>query len=413
MDVPRARKPNRAPFIIGGVAGAVILTTLGLSQLRPAAPTVERAALYFDTVKRGDVVREVRGNGSLVPEDQRIVSALVSGRVDLVRVRAGERVDAQTVLVEMSNPDVQLESLDAERQVKLAEADLASLRAALETQRLAAQSALASATRESRDAERAVKVAERLMSEGLSSEFEVERARDAAEDARVRLASERDHLKVTTESLDAQLVLRRSEVERLRAIASFQRERVSSLRVRAGAAGVLQEMALEPGQWVQSGQRLARVAGTGRLKAVIRVPDTQAKDLAVGLEAVVDTHDGVVQGRVSRVDPASQGGTVTVDVALPDTLPKGARPDLGVDANIRIDRLRNVLYVGRPMDGSAESTAELFRVEKGGGSAERVVVKLGRGSSNAVEVLEGLQEGDQLILSDMSRWATAQRVRLK
>jgi multidrug efflux pump subunit AcrA (membrane-fusion protein) len=413
LDVLREKKPSRRPLIIAGSAIAIVLCTLGISQIKPASPTLESSSLFIDTVKRGEMVREVRGNGTLVPEDQRIVSALTSGRVERVLIRAGERVSADAVLIEMSNPDVQLQGLDAERQLKLAEAELASLRASLEGQRLAAASSVATAKLAMRDAERAVSVAERLVKEGLNSSFDVERARDQAEESRTRLDSEQRRLEVLAEALDAQLALRRSEVDRLKAIAAFQHQRVASLRVRAGADGVVQEMLLEPGQWVNPGERLARVAGTGRLKAVIRVPDTQARDLAIGLSAVVDTHDGLVRGRVMRVDPASQGGTVTIDIALPDTLPKGARPDLGVDATIEIDRLANVLYVGRPYDGSSETTAQLFRVEPNGNSAQRVPVQLGRGSANAVEILSGLNEGDRVILSEMSRWANSERVRIK
>uniref|UniRef100_A0A832I2K2 HlyD family efflux transporter periplasmic adaptor subunit n=1 Tax=Eiseniibacteriota bacterium TaxID=2212470 RepID=A0A832I2K2_UNCEI len=413
MDIPRV-KPHRsrAPMLLG-VAAAVVLGSVGVSRLRPAAPEVERSSLWIDTVRRGTMVREVRGAGTLVPESQRIVSALTAGRVDRVLARPGARVEAGTILLEISNPDVELQALDAERQLKLAEADLASLRASLESQRLVAESDAAAATSELREAERQAAVAERLTAEGLASGMETERARDRVESARVRARAEARRLVVLTEALAAQLELRRLEVERLRAVARVQRERVASMRVAAGAAGVVQELSLEPGEWVNPGQALARVAGPERLKAVVRVPELQARDLAIGLPAVIDTRNGTVAGRVSRVDPAVQGGTVAVDLAIEGALPKGARPDLSVDATIQIEKLDGVLYVGRPAEGSSESEVRLFRIERDGHTASRVPVALGRGSANTVEIRSGLAAGDKVILSEMSRWDGVDRVRLR
>jgi HlyD family secretion protein len=413
MDVPRQRpKVNRAPWIAAG-ALVVVAATVGLTQLRPAAPSVERSTLWIDTVKRGEMLRQVRGNGTLVPEDLRVVSALTAGRVDRVLVRAGAHCESGTVLIEMSNPDVQLQALDAERQVKLAEAELASLRASLEGQRLAAVATLAEARRAANEAERAVKVAERLSSEGLTSSMDIDRARDNLAEARERQDSEQKRLELFTGSLQAQLELRRSEVERLRAISHFQQERVASMTVRAGQKGVLQSLSLQPGQWVNPGQELARVAGQDRLKAVVRVPETQARDLALGLAADVDTRNGIVKGHVSRVDPGAQNGTVAVDIALDGELPRGARPDLSVDATIEIERLADVLYVGRPAEGSSESTVGLFVLESDGRHARRVPVEIGRGSANAVEIRKGLKPGDQVILSEMSRWDAVDRVKLQ
>jgi len=413
MDVPRQKpKRNRTPWIVGG-ALLVVAATVGLTRLRPAAPSIERSTLWIDTVRQGEMLRQVRGNGTLVPEDLRVVSALTAGRVDRVLVRAGAHCEPGTVLIEMSNPDVQLQALDAERQVKLAEAELASLRSSLEGQRLAAVASLAEARRAANEAERALKVAERLASEGLTSSMEIDRARDNLTEAQERHASEQQRLALFTESLQAQLELRRSEVDRLRAIARFQQERVSSMTVRAGQKGVLQSLSLQPGQWVNPGQELARVAGQDRLKAVVRVPETQARDLALGLAADVDTRNGVVKGHVSRVDPGAQGGTVAVDIALDGSLPRGARPDLSVDATIELERLENVLYVGRPAEGSSESTVGLFVLEADGHHAKRVPVELGRGSANAVEIRKGLKPGDQVILSEMSRWDTVDRVKLQ
>ena len=413
MDVPRQKpKSRKTPLLLAGGALLVLLATLGLSQLKPAAPDVERATLLIDTVKRGPLVRQVHGNGTLVPEDQRLVSALTAGRIERVLARAGTRVGPATVLVELSNPDVQLEALDAERQLKLAEAGLATLKSDLESARLAQEGSLATARMALREAERGLAVADRLAAEGLGSAMQAERARDQLEEAQERHAGEKRRLEVANEAFLAQVELHKADVERLRAIARFQSERVSSMQVRAGAAGVVQELSLEPGQWVQSGQRLARVASAERLKAVLMVPEGNARDLSLGLPVVVDTRDGTVSGRVSRVDPAVQNGTVTVDVALEGTMPRGARPDLSVDGTIEIERLANVLFVGRPASGASETTTRLFRIGTDGRGATRVPVRLGRSSFNAVEVLEGLEPGDRIILSDMSRWDHADRIRL-
>ena len=390
-----------------------MIGTVGLSQLKPAAPSIERSTLWIDEVVRGEMLRQVRGNGSLVPEDLRIVSAMTAGRVERVEVRPGARVEPATVLLQLSNPDVQLQALDAQRQVKLAEAELAQQRAVLETQRLASVTAVASARREYNEAERAVRVAERLTGEGLASAMEIERSRDVLTEAGERLESEKRRLAVSTEAVKAQLELRESEVERLRSIARFQQDRVASMTVRAGQAGVLQTLSLQPGQWVNPGQEMARVAGQDRLKAVVRVPETQARDLTLGLPAEVDTRNGVVTGRVSRVDPAVQGGTVAVDIQLDGELPKGARPDLSIDAVIEIERLPDVLHVGRPSNGSSESTVGLFRLDRDGRTATRVPVALGRGSADRIEVRSGLEPGDRIILSEMSRWDGIERVRLK
>src|SRR5262245_31852590 len=413
MDIPRQKpKVNRLPWVIG-IAVLLIVGTVGLSRLRPAAPAIEKATLWIDTVKQGEMLRQVRGNGTLVPEDLRVVSALTAGRIDQVLVRAGAPCEVGTVLLEMSNPDVQLQALDAERQVKLAEAELASLRSTLEGQRLAAQATVAQARREANEAERALKVAERLSAEGLTSSMEIDRARDVLAEATERHESEKQRLVLFTESLKAQLTLRQSEVERLRAIARLQQDRVASMTVRAGQKGVLQSLSLQPGQWVNPGQELARVAGKDRLKAVVRVPETQARDLALGLLADVDTRNGIVKGRVSRVDPAATNGTVSVDIALEGELPRGARPDLSVDATIEIERLPDVMYVGRPADGSSESTVGLFVMEPDGRHARRIQVELGRGSANSIEIRKGLKPGDQVILSEMSRWDAVDRVKLQ
>lgn len=413
MDIPRQKKPKKRLPLYLAIAAGVVLATVGLSQIRPAAPGVERSTLLIDTVKRGEMLREVRGNGTLVPEDLRIVSAMTAGRVDRIVSRPGTRVEVATVLLEMSNPDVQLEALDAERQLKLAEAELATQRASLETTRLGAVNSAAAARTELREAERQVKVAERLAAENMGSTMEIERANDRASEAHERYESEQRRLAVTEEASRAQIELRLSELERLRSIARFHRERVASMTVRAGQKGVVQSMPLQPGQWVNPGQELARVAGQDRLKAVLQVPESQARDLALGLNAVVDTRNGLIKGHVSRMDPAVQGGTVAVDIELEGELPRGARPDLSVDGTVEIERIPDALFVGRPADGSTEAMAQLFRLDPDGRSATRVDVQVGRGSADAVEIVKGLKEGDRVILSEMSQWIHAVRVNLK
>jgi RND family efflux transporter MFP subunit len=399
--------------IAGAVVTGLLLTTLGLSRLRPAAPEVEGATLLIDTVKRGPLIREVHGSGTLVPENQRYVSAVTAGRVERVLMRAGATAESTTVLVELSNPDVQLEALDAERQLKLAEAELAGIRSTLESAKLAQEGALASSRTALHEAERAVSIAERLSKDGLNSQMDVDRARDQLTEAQERHTAETRRMEVATEAFVAQIDLRKADVERLKAIAYFQRERVASMQVRAGAAGVVQELSLEPGQWVQSGQRLARVASPGRLKAVLLIPETQARDVGIGLPAMVDTRDGTVKGHVSRIDPGSQNGTVTVDITCDGALPRGARPDLSVDGTIEIERLKDVVSVGRPASGASETDAHLFRLAPDGHSATRVTVKLGRASFNAVEIVSGLQPGDRVILSDMDRYDEKDRVRIR
>jgi RND family efflux transporter MFP subunit len=391
----------------------LLATLVGASQLRPAAPEVERSTLLIDTVRRGPMLRAVHGTGVLAPENQRIVSAVTAGRVEQVLARAGTPVEAGTILVELSNPDVQLSALDAERQLKLAEAELASLETTLENTRLEREAALAAARSALREAERGLAAAERLASEGLNSANEVERARDQAGEARARHDAETRRLELASKSLVAQLALRRADSDRLRAIARFERERVESMKVRAGAAGIVQQLSLDPGQWIQSGQLVARVASQDRLKAVLRVAETQVRDVSLGLPVLVDTRDGKVRGRVSRIDPAVQSGTVAIDVTFTEALPKGARPDLTVDGTIELERVADAITVGRPASGTSGSTGSLFRLDAGGRTAHRVPVRYGRLSANEVEIVSGLAPGDRVILSEMTQWEHVSRVRLR
>ena len=414
MDIPREPPKKRARYILAGAAVlGIIVITAALGRLQPAAPSVDRATLWIDTVRKGTMVREVRGPGTLVPEHITWISAVTGGRVDQVLVMPGTKVSASTVILEMSNPDVQLEALNAQQQLSAAEAQLVNLRTTLETQRLNEEGVVATAKADWQQAKRTADVAVALDKKGLLSPNDVGNAEDRAAESRTKYDVETQRLAVMSKSIDEQIDLQRQQVQRLRAIAEFQAQRVASMHVRATADGVLQDMDLQPGQWVQPGTVLAKVAQPGRLKAVLRIPETQAKDVQLGQTASIDTRNGLVPGRVSRIDPSVQNGTVTVDVTLTGTLPPGARPDLSVDGTIEIERLQDVMYVGRPAYGQPESTIGLFRLTPDGKEATRVNVKLGRASVNTIEVVQGLNVGDRVIISDMSAWDSHDRVRLR
>jgi multidrug resistance efflux pump len=414
VDIPRQRKTprGRIALIAGGIIAAVA-GTVALTRLEPAAPSVERATLWVDTVRQGTLLRQVRAPGTLVPEHVRIISAVTAGRIEQLVTRPGTTVSTSTVLLEMTNPDVQLQALEAERQLGAAEANMVSLRNQLETTKLQQQATVATITTEANDAKRTAEVFEALDKKGLSSANEVARARERADELTSRRAIEQRRLTMLQQTLGRQLALEEANVERMRAVAQFQRDRVASMNVVAGEEGVLQQLDLELGQWVVPGQILARVAQPGKLKAVLRVPETQAKDIVLGQPTSVDTRNGLVSGRVSRVDPAVQNGTVTVEVALEGALPRGARADLSVDGTIEIERLQNVLSVGRPAYGQPESTVGLFVLDLDGKSARRVQAKLGRASVNAIEVVQGLKPGDKVIISDVSQWDGQERLRIK
>jgi HlyD family secretion protein len=413
MDIPRTPKKKRTKYIIAGGIAALVLVTIALGMLPQAAPSVERASLMIDSVQRGTMLRAVRAPGTLVPERVRLVSALTAGRIEQLPVRPGATVAAGSALLELSNPDVQLEALEAGRQVTAAEAALVNLQTSLATQRLTQQATIASAQASASDAQRQAVMLASLGEKKLASSNDIAQASERATEQTARLAAERARLKVMDDAMAQQISLQRSEVQRARAIAEFQRQRVASMHVSAPEDGVLQTLPLELGQWVVPGQVLATVAQPGRLKAVLRVPETQARDVVIGQPVDVDTRNGIAKGHVMRVDPSVQNGTVTVEVALDGTLPRGARPDLSVDGTIEIERLSNVLHVGRPAYGQGESTVGLFRLDPDGSYATRVPVKLGRSSVTTIEVVQGLKAGDRVITSDMSQWDNVERVKLK
>jgi multidrug resistance efflux pump len=387
--------------------------TVALGRLGPAAPGVDRTSVWTDVVKRGEMVRQVRGPGSLVPEQVRYIAALTAGRVERRLVEPGTVVDSATVLLELSNPDVEIQALDAQRQLTAEEARLADLRTRLEDQRLSQEGLVATVRAQYREAMRNVSRDEELAGRGLLSGIDLQTSRDKAEELEKRLEIEQQRLAVMTDAVETQLSAQRAQVERLRSIAVFKENLVASMKVVAGVSGMLADLQWEAGQWVRPGDELARIVQPGRLRAEVRIPETQARDVAIGQLALIDTRNDTIRGRVSRIDPAVQGGSVTVDVRLEGELPKEARPDLSIDGTIEIERLTDVLYVSRPTYGQANSLVGLFKVVEDGDAAVRVSVRLGRASVNTIEIIEGLIEGDEVIVSDMSTWDEHDRVRLR
>jgi HlyD family secretion protein len=400
--------------VIYGAAGIILvpLITWGLSTLKPAAPTVEKATVWPDTVKRGPMLIQVRGLGTLVPEEILWIPATTDGRVVRRFVLPGSPVTADTVVLELTNPELEQLALDAEWQLRAAQAQLNSLKAQLESQLLDQKAAAATVQSEYQQAKLNAEKDEELAKLGLGASLNVKLSKAKAEALTTRNAIEQQRLQVSSDSVKAQLDAQKARVEQLRALYELKRTQLDSLRVRAGAEGVLQELPVEVGQRVAAGTILAKVVQPTRLKAQLKIPETQAKDVQIGQVASIDTRNGIIPGSVMRVDPAVQNGTVTVDVKLEGALPKGARPDLSVDGTIEIERLRDVLYVGRPAFGQPNSTVGIFKLEAGGKEATRVQVKLGRSSVNTIEILSGLQVGDQVILSDMSAWDAFNRIRL-
>jgi len=414
MDIVRSKPKSRARYLI--IAGAIVVIgalSISVSKLESRPPSVEKSTLWIDSVRRGTMLRQVRAPGTLLPEHVRIISAVTAGRVEELPIKAGVTVTPGSEICLLTNPDVQLQALDAERQLSLAQGSLLTLKQTLETQKLAEASAVTTAEMNANEADRQVSVFESLDKKGLAGTNELAKARDAATAARSTLQIEKDRLKVLSESIDQQVALAADQVERLKAIDKFRETLVQSMHVTAGEPGVLQEMPLLLGEWVVPGTILARVAQPGKLKAVLSVPETQAKDVVIGQVVSVDTRNGIVPGRVQRIDPAVNAGTVGIDVSLEGPLPSGARADLSVDGTIEIERLDNVLYVGRPAFGQPDGTISLFEIGPDGHTAVRKTVKLGKSSVTTIEVLQGLAAGDRVIISDMSAWDNVNKVRVE
>lgn len=419
MDIQRpsnARAKKIRRIIYGAVAFLLIGgVSYGLSRLKPAAPTVDRATIWTDEVKRGPMLREVHGLGTLVPEDIRWIPAQTNARVEKIVLRPG--VDAvvkpDTVILELSDPQVQRDMLDAQFQLKGAEADYANLKVQVNSQLMNQKSAEASVRSDYEQTRLQHDVDVKLEKEGIQSSHVEELSRVKEEQLKIRLELEEERTRVATDSAAAQLAAQEAKVEQMRALYALKKGQYDDLHVRAGMNGVLQLVPVEEGQQVIAGAQLARVADPKRLKAEIKIPETQAKDVVAGQKATIDTRNGVVNGRVFRVDPSVQNGTVTVDVHITDPLPLGARPDLSVDGTIELENLKDVLFVGRPVNGQADSKIGIFKLVDDGAEAVRVNVVLGRSSVNTIEIRDGLKVGDKVILSDMSQWDNFDRIRLK
>lgn len=414
MDIVRTpQKSYKKPALIAGGVTLLAAVTLALTRLDPAMPTVDRATVLIDTVQRGDVVREVRGPGTLVPEQIRWITAQASARVERLHVESGQKVGSGELLLELSNPDLQIQTMQAEQQVRQAEIDLINLRTNLRSAILTQEGTVASTRTQWVSSTQEARAADSLVRLGLVPAFEAANRKASAEEFTTRLRVEQERLALMRAAIDSQIAVQASRVTQLAAIAQNQQARLRSLQVRAPDGGVLQELTLQLGQWVPEGTALAKVVQPGRLKAVLRIPESQAKDVQLGQTASVDTRNGLVTGRVIRKDPSAQGGSVTIDVALEGPLPAGAVPDLSVDGTIVIDKLSNVLYAGRPALSVGSGNAALFKLEADGRTAVRVPVVLGRSSVNTIEIVNGLSQGDRIILSDLGSNAKAERIRIK
>lgn len=416
MDIarPSQAKAKRKKRIFQIIILAAVLggITFALSRLKPAAPTVDRNLVWIDEVKRGPMVRQVRGLGTLVPENIRWVAARTQARVETIILRPGALVKDGTLILELSNPDVTQAAETAESSLQAAVAQLANIRVQLQSGLLAAESAAAAAKATYEQARLRAEVNEELFADGLVSALERQLSQVTAEEAATRNKIEQKRFAFAQESIEPQLAVQEAEVSRLRAQARLRLAEADALKVRATMTGVLSALPVEVGAQIQPGQNLARVADPSDLKAEVRIAETQAKDIMIGQIASIDTRNGIVAGRVVRIDPAVQNGTVLVDVTLDGELPRGARPDLSVDGTIELERLDNVVYVGRPAFGQERSTVGIFRLNEDGG-ATRTQVQLGRSSVNTIEIIRGLNPGDRVILSDMSQWDSNDRINLK
>jgi HlyD family secretion protein len=396
---------------LGLLALGSVTVAVGSVEKRP--PSVERGTLWIDTVHRGTMLRQVRAPGTLQPEHVRFVSAITAGRIERILVRPGTAVTPPTELLELTNPDVQLQQLTAEQQLAAAQSQLVATQTQLESERLTQAAGLATVESDSADAFRTAAMLDALDKKGFAGGLELARAHDKVRELDSRLATTRHQVDMLTTSVDQQLALEKQEIARLKAIAQFESERVASMHVTAGDSGVLQELALDLGQWVVPGQVLAKVAQPGKLKAVLNVPETQAVEVIPGQTVEVDTRNGVVPGRVLRVAPAAKNGTVEVEVTLAGALPAGARADLSVDGTIEIERLDQVLYVGRPAFAQPNNTVSVFKLDPSGRTAVRLPVTFGRASVTTIEVRQGLAVGDRVIISDMSTWDNTNKVRIE
>lgn len=414
MDVARAprKKTGRNVGIAVGVV-AVVVATVALAQLKPAAPSIEFSTILTDSVKQGDLTREVRGPGTLVPERIRWITAQASARVERLVVQSGQKVTPGMLLLVMSSPDMQIQTMQADQQVREAERDLLNLKSNLRQQQLAQEGTVASINTMLIKAKQKAAEADTLLLRKMIANSDAVAAKADAQELITRYRIEQDKLELINNTIESQIAVQTEQVKQLKAIANERHGRLESLQVVAPEEGVLQELTLQVGQFVPEGQTLAKVVQPGNLKAVLRIAESQAKDVHIGQSASIDTRNGLIPGTVSRMDPSAVGGSLTIDVRLSGALPAGAVPDLSVDGTIQIEQLKNILYTGRPAAGSGTGAVGLFKLTPDEKEAERVQVVLGRSSVNAVEVVSGLKVGDKVILSDMTAQDNFDRVRIK
>ena len=411
-EIKQKKKMRRIGYIVAAVV-LIPLMTYALSKLKPAAPSVDSGTVWTGTVKRGPMLRDVRGLGTLVPETIRLIPAVTDGQVQTRYLLPGTPVKADTVIFDLVNPQLQQETLDAEYQLKGAQASYEQTKAQLQNQLMDKRTQAASISSQYRTAEMVKQTKEQLGANGLAPVLDVKTAEVQAEE----LAKENDlaqkEVETFNNSISSQLAVQEATVNQKHAMYELKKSQMDQLHIRPGIDGMLQELDVEVGQKVTMGTVLARVAQPTHLKAQLKIAETQAKDILIGQKASVDTHNGIIPGHVTRIDPAVVNGTVTVDVGLDGPLPTGARPDLSVEGTVELERLADVLYVERPVHGEANSTVGIFKVVDDGKEATRVQVQLGRTSVNTVEIVKGLEIGDKVILSDMSAWDNYDRVQLK
>jgi HlyD family secretion protein len=401
-------------IVIAAIVLLLVATVAyALSRLRPAAPSVEGASLFSDTVKRGDMLRAVHGVGTLVPEDIQWIPALNTARVSKIVLHPGATVKTDSIILELTNPELERDTLDAEYQLKAAEAQYQSVRAQMGSDILNQRAAAAAVRSEYEQAKIQHAVDEKLVTEHIGAEVTAQLSKVKEDQLGIRAQIEDGRAKNAEDTAEAKIAAEKSHVDQQRALYNLRRSQLDALHVRAGINGVLQLVPVEVGQSVAPGTNLARVADPKKLKAEIKISETQANELSLGMKSTIDTRNGIANGRVSRIDPSVQNGTVTVDISIEDPLPNGARPDLSVDGTIEIENMKNILFVGRPAFGQPESTVGLFKLTGDGSEATRTSVKLGRFSVSSVEVRQGLREGDRVILSDTSTWSNYDRIRLK
>jgi HlyD family secretion protein len=419
MDIARpefkTQKRRRQIIIAVAVVLGVAAVSYGVSRLKPAAPTVERGTVWTDSVKRGPMLRQVRGTGSLVPSQEAVRQIPAETEATVVRIRMlpGSQVTADTILLEMSNPQTEQAAVDADLQLKATEAEYQSLRVKLESDLMSQKAGAATVHADDATAQRQAQTDKALYDLGVISGLAYKSSKDKADELTTRQNLTTEMLTANERAIATQMAEQQAKVDQMRTLAQLKRKQLDALKVRAGIDGILVDLPLQVGQHVLPGTMLAKVVEPDHLMATVKIAETQARDVQIGEPASIDTHNGVISGSVMRVDPAVQNGTVTVDVKLTGELPKGARPDLSVDGTIDLERMDNVLYVGRPAFGQENSTISLFKLSPDGQTALRVPVKVGRASVNSIQVIEGLHEGDTVILSDMSRWDNTDRVRLE